>query len=41
MRAGTTLRAQMDFASYLARRATDPSYTFRVHLRGIGGEIEE
>jgi 4-hydroxy-4-methyl-2-oxoglutarate aldolase len=41
VRAGTTLRAQLDFASYLARRAADPSYTFRVHLRGIGGEIEE
>jgi 4-hydroxy-4-methyl-2-oxoglutarate aldolase len=41
VRAGTTLRAQLDFASYLARHAVDPSYTFRVHLRGIGGEIEE
>ncbi len=41
VRAGTTLRAQLGFASYLARRAVDPSYTFRVHLRGSGGEIEE
>ncbi|MGI8857505.1 MAG: RraA family protein [Thermomicrobiales bacterium] len=41
LHAGTTLRAQLDFASYLARRAADPSYTFRVHLRGIGGAIEE
>jgi hypothetical protein len=26
---------------YLAQRAADPSYTFRRHLRRIGGEIEE
>lgn len=41
MRAGTSLRAQLDFAVYLARRAEDPSYTFRAHLRRIGGAIEE
>lgn len=41
MRAGETLRMQLDFASYLARRAVEPSHTFRVHLRGIGGAIEE
>jgi 4-hydroxy-4-methyl-2-oxoglutarate aldolase len=38
---GQTLRQQTAFDDYLARRATDPSYTFRRHLRGIGGAIEE
>jgi 4-hydroxy-4-methyl-2-oxoglutarate aldolase len=41
MRAGETLRAQTAFDDYLARRAADPSYTFRRHLRRIGGAIEE
>jgi 4-hydroxy-4-methyl-2-oxoglutarate aldolase len=41
VRAGTTLRSQLRFAEYLARRATDPSYTFRLHLRRLGGAIEE
>jgi regulator of RNase E activity RraA len=41
MRAGETLRAQTAFEDYLARRAADPSYTFRRHLRRIGGAIEE
>jgi 4-hydroxy-4-methyl-2-oxoglutarate aldolase len=41
MRAGETLRAQTAFDDYLARRAADPSYTFRGHLRRIGGAIEE
>jgi 4-hydroxy-4-methyl-2-oxoglutarate aldolase len=41
LRAGETLRAQTAFADYLARRASDPSYTFRRHLRRIGGAIEE
>jgi regulator of RNase E activity RraA len=40
-RAGTTLRSQLRFAEYLARRASDPSYTFRLHLRRLGGAIEE
>lgn len=39
--AGETLRRQTAFDDYLARRAADPSYTFRRHLRRIGGEIEE
>jgi regulator of RNase E activity RraA len=39
--AGETLRAQTSFDAYLARRANDPSYTFRQHLRQIGGAIEE
>ena len=41
MRAGETLRRQTAFDDYLARRAEDPSYTFRRHLRRIGGAIEE
>jgi 4-hydroxy-4-methyl-2-oxoglutarate aldolase len=41
IRAGETLRRQTDFDDYLARRAADPSYTFRRHLRRIGGAIEE
>lgn len=41
IRAGDTLRRQTAFDEYLARRAADPSYTFRRHLRRIGGEIEE
>jgi regulator of RNase E activity RraA len=41
LRAGETLRAQTAFDEYLARRADDPSYTFRRHLRRIGGAIEE
>lgn len=39
--AGETLRAQTAFDDYLARRADDPTYTFRQHLRRIGGAIEE
>jgi 4-hydroxy-4-methyl-2-oxoglutarate aldolase len=41
IRAGETLRRQTDFDEYVARRAADPSYTFRKHLRRIGGAIEE
>ncbi|MCA1671321.1 MAG: RraA family protein [Actinobacteria bacterium] len=41
IRSGETLRQQTAFDDYLARRATDPSYTFRRHLRRIGGAIEE
>ncbi|GAA0285082.1 demethylmenaquinone methyltransferase [Streptomyces polychromogenes] len=41
IRAGETLREQTSFAEYLARRAADPSYTFRAHLRRTGGAIEE
>ena len=38
---GQTLRQQTAFDDYVARRAADPSYTFRRHLRRIGGAIEE
>jgi 4-hydroxy-4-methyl-2-oxoglutarate aldolase len=41
IRAGESLRRQTDFDDYLARRAADPSYTFRRHLRRIGRAIEE
>ena len=39
--AGQTLREQTAFSDYLARRAADPSYSFRRHLRRTGGAIEE
>ncbi|MGC0313845.1 RraA family protein [Kitasatospora acidiphila] len=41
IRSGTTLRAQLRFADYLAARDLDGELTFRAHLRGIGGAIEE
>ena len=41
IREGQTLRQQTAFDDYLARQAADPSYTFRRHLRSIGGAIEE
>jgi 4-hydroxy-4-methyl-2-oxoglutarate aldolase len=41
IRSGETLRDQTAFADYVAQRAADPSYTFRMHLRHIGGAVEE
>ncbi|HEX6386991.1 MAG TPA: RraA family protein [Anaerolineae bacterium] len=41
VRAGKTLRQQLHFQEYLAKRDGDPTYTFRQHLRAIGGAIEE
>ena len=41
IRAGKKLREQLQFDEYLARRSTDEAYTFRQHLRSIGGAIEE
>jgi regulator of RNase E activity RraA len=41
VRQGRSLRQQFRLADFVARRATDPSYTFRRHLRQIGGAIEE
>lgn len=38
---GKTLRKQLKFADYLKKRRGDPGYTFREHLRDIGGAIEE
>ncbi len=37
---GLSLRRQVDFAGYLARRQREPSLTFREHLRDTGGAIE-
>jgi len=41
IKSGRSLREQLEFARYLEKRATDPSYTFREHLRNIRGAIEE
>ena len=38
---GTSLRAQLQFSDFLARRSSDPAATLREHLRRIGGAIEE
>jgi regulator of RNase E activity RraA len=41
MRQGTSLRTQLQFSHFLARRSSNPATTFREHLRRIGGAIEE
>jgi regulator of RNase E activity RraA len=41
VREGTSLRSQLRFREYLARREEMPSLTFREHLRALGGAIEE
>ena len=41
IKSGHSLREQLEFARYLEKRATDPGYTFREHLRKISGAIEE
>lgn len=41
IRAGENLRSQLQFAAFLKKRAENPNYSFREHLRSIGGEIEE
>ncbi len=38
---GRTLREQLLFDEYLERRAADATYTFRQHLRIVGGAVEE
>jgi 4-hydroxy-4-methyl-2-oxoglutarate aldolase len=38
---GNILRDQFKFDEYLRKRKSDPEYTFRRHLREIGGAIEE
>ncbi|MEW6402390.1 MAG: RraA family protein [Chloroflexota bacterium] len=38
---GRTLHAQLRFDEYLSKRQKDPTYTFRNHLRDVGGAIEE
>jgi 4-hydroxy-4-methyl-2-oxoglutarate aldolase len=41
IKGGRSLREQLGFAQYLEKRAADPTYTFREHLRKISGAIEE
>jgi 4-hydroxy-4-methyl-2-oxoglutarate aldolase len=41
IQAGRKLSEQLDFDGYLAKRNSDPSYTFRRHLRERGGAVEE
>jgi 4-hydroxy-4-methyl-2-oxoglutarate aldolase len=41
IKSGRSLREQLEFARYLEKRATNPSYTFRDHLRNVRGAIEE
>jgi regulator of RNase E activity RraA len=41
IRAGVSLRSQVQFGTYLAQRQQAPSLTFRDHLRAVGGAIEE
>jgi regulator of RNase E activity RraA len=41
IRSGVSLRGQLRFDRYLARRQQTPSLTFRDHLRAVGGAIEE
>jgi 4-hydroxy-4-methyl-2-oxoglutarate aldolase len=38
---GRSLRQQLLFEDYMSRRCQDPQYSFRKHLRNIGGAIEE
>ena len=38
---GRSLREQLRFSEYLMQRRSDPQYSFRQHLRQIGGAIEE
>lgn len=37
---GERLRDQLQLADYVARRTADPAYTFRAHLKKLGGVIE-
>ncbi|MGE5213466.1 MAG: RraA family protein [Nitrospirota bacterium] len=41
IKSGRSLREQLCFGRYLEKRATDPGYTFREHLRKMSGAIEE
>ena len=40
IRAGVSLRNQVRFDAYLARRQQEPALTVRDHLRAVGGAIE-
>jgi regulator of RNase E activity RraA len=41
IRGGRSLRSQVDFDGFVARRAENPALTFREHLRRVGGAVEE
>lgn len=41
IRAGVSLRSQVQFDTFLVQRQQTPSLTFRDHLRAVGGAIEE
>lgn len=41
IQSGKKLRQQLQFDQYLVQRQSDEAYTFRQHLRSIGGAIEE
>lgn len=41
IRAGVSLRSQVQLDTYLAQRQQTPSLSFRDHLRAVGGAIEE
>ena len=41
IQAGKKLSEQLGFDGFLAKRNSDPSYTFRRHLRERGGAVEE
>jgi regulator of RNase E activity RraA len=41
LRAGISLRSQVQFERYLAQRQQTPALSFRDHLRAVGGAIEE
>jgi regulator of RNase E activity RraA len=40
IRAGVSMRSQVQFDTYLAQHQQTPSLTFRDHLRAVGGAIE-
>jgi 4-hydroxy-4-methyl-2-oxoglutarate aldolase len=40
LRKGERLRDQLQLNAYVARRREDPAYTFREHLKALGGAIE-
>ena len=40
LKSGQTLSQQFKFGEYLNKRSKDPTYTFRKHLKEIGGAIE-
>jgi hypothetical protein len=37
---GELLRSQFELDKYVAKRRSDPSFTFREHLKSFGGAIE-